>query len=153
MAMANFFEEVWLPHKSPRLTDGPQGALYEYLLYYDPEDNFKLKPGLAESWSQKDFSESPSRSARASSGATARAKSRPKMSRTRSRPHPRRREVHRYAVLAPRAKNMQVTDKYTLTFKLDTVDTSAALPVEQLAPHRHHAEGVHRVRRRREGRA
>ena len=52
-----FGQESWLVNKSATITTGPQQPLYEWLLYYDPNNTFELKPGLAESWSHMDFKE------------------------------------------------------------------------------------------------
>ena len=50
-----FGQEAWLVHQSASITTGPQQPIYEWLLYYDPENNFELTPGLAESWEHEDF--------------------------------------------------------------------------------------------------
>lgn len=50
-----FGQEAWLVHLSASITTGPQQPIYEWLLYYDPENTFDLLPGLAESWSHEDL--------------------------------------------------------------------------------------------------
>lgn len=57
IAIEAFGQESFLIHKSATFTPGQQAPLYDYVLYFDPNDPFVLKPGLAESWSTKDMKE------------------------------------------------------------------------------------------------
>jgi ABC-type transport system substrate-binding protein len=54
IALDTFTTEDWLVHTGgSNISWGPAAALYEYLLYYDPDDMFRLTPGLAEAWSHE----------------------------------------------------------------------------------------------------
>lgn len=57
VAIDRFGEDSWLVHLFGGTSVGPPSLVYEYLLYTDAEDSEKLIPGLAESWSHKNFKE------------------------------------------------------------------------------------------------
>ena len=113
---------------------GQQAPLYEWLLYYDPKDPFKLTPGLAESWTTRDmktwtfkirkgvqwdkgYGEFTAEDVAFSLNLLARdaAKS------------------LETAFWRPRIKGMKVVDPYTITFASDVVEPELAY---QLSPWR-----------------
>lgn len=49
--------DSWLPNRADSVSNNPRAAIYDHLLMVDPKDQFKLAPGLAEFWTDKDSKE------------------------------------------------------------------------------------------------
>ena len=125
--METFGQESWLVHKSASITTGPQQPLYEWLLYYDPDNPFELKPGLAESWDHKDFKEWTFKIRQGvqwdKNQGEVTAEDVAYTLNLISREDAKSTDTPFWR---PRVMSMKVVDKYTLTFSFDTIEPVVA---------------------------
>lgn len=134
IAIDKFGEDSWLVHKFGNASLGPPTLVYEFLLYTDPQDPLKLIPGLAESWSHKDFKEWTFKIRKGVQWDKGQGELTAEDVAFSLATIARQDAVAIDAPFwRPRLKNMKVVDRYTLTFSFPTVEPLIALKLSGYA--------------------